>query len=283
MVQLTALAGRTDGTATSAVTAVCDEPDERALAGVRDLPGVGAAIGIAPGSLGAMGRDGGTDNLAGSPLPGPPSLRFSRSARVTKRAMDLVVSAVALVVFAPLFALIAILIRLESPGHVFFRQIRMGAGDKVFSVYKFRTMVVDAEARKAGLAHLNEHVRSSGDARLFKVADDPRVTRVGRVLRRYFLDELPQLLNVLRGEMSLVGPRPLVLDEDRHVDGWARRRLDLRPGMTGLWQVLGHRAIPFGEMIKLDYLYVTTWSLRNDLRLIGRTIPVVLRGGGGSF
>jgi lipopolysaccharide/colanic/teichoic acid biosynthesis glycosyltransferase len=112
---------------------------------------------------------------------------------------------------------------------------------------------------------------------MFKIRHDPRVTRVGRLLRAYSLDELPQLLNVVRGDMSLVGPRPLILNEDQHVAAWARSRLDLRPGMTGLWQVLGRNEIPFEEMTKLDYLYVTNWSLRGDIALIMRTIPAVLR------
>ena len=112
---------------------------------------------------------------------------------------------------------------------------------------------------------------------MFKVVDDPRVTRVGRFLRRFSLDEFPQLLNVVRGEMSLVGPRPLILAEDQQVEAWARRRLYLRPGMTGLWQVLGRNEIPFDEMTKLDYLYVTNWSLYNDLKLIARTAPAILK------
>jgi lipopolysaccharide/colanic/teichoic acid biosynthesis glycosyltransferase len=119
-------------------------------------------------------------------------------------------------------------------------------------------MVADADELKAVVGHLNKHGLDGGDPRMFKIADDPRVTRIGRFLRRYSLDELPQLLNVLKGEMTLVGPRPLILDEDRHVAGWGRRRLALKPGMTGLWQVLGRSEIPFDEMVKLDYLYVTT-------------------------
>ena len=133
----------------------------------------------------------------------------------------------------------------------------------------------DAEALKPEIAHLNMH--NGGDPRMFKVPDDPRVTRVGRLLRRWRIDELPQLLNVIAGDMSLVGPRPLILDEDQHVASWARRRLDLKPGMTGLWQVLGASDIPFEEMTKLDYLYVTNWSLREDLRLILLTLPALTR------
>jgi lipopolysaccharide/colanic/teichoic acid biosynthesis glycosyltransferase len=135
----------------------------------------------------------------------------------------------------------------------------------------------DADARKHELAPLNRHTNASGDQRMFKIVDDPRVTRVGRLLRRHSLDELPQLINVQRGDMSLVGPRPLVAEEDRMVDDWARGRLDLTPGITGLWQVLGRTSIPFEEMVRLDYLYVSNWSLWGDLRLILRTLPAVLK------
>ena len=176
---------------------------------------------------------------------------------------------------APVFVAVAICIKVDSRGPVFFRQVRMGAGDRTFRVFKFRTMVVDAEQRKADVAHLNMH--QNDDPRMFKIPNDPRVTRVGGFLRRSRIDELPQLLNVLSGEMSLVGPRPLILDEDRHVQRWARARLRLKPGMTGLWQVLGASDIPFDEMTKLDYVYVTNWSLREDLRLILLTLPALAR------
>ena len=151
----------------------------------------------------------------------------------------------------------------------------MGAGERPFRVFKFRTMVDDAELLKSEVAHLNMHVND--DPRMFKVPDDPRVTRVGGFLRRTRIDELPQLFNVICGEMSLVGPRPLILDEDQYVVRWARCRLKLKPGMTGLWQVLGASDIPFDEMTKLDYLYVTNWSLREDLRLIMLTLPALAR------
>ena len=139
-------------------------------------------------------------------------------------------------------------------------------------------MSVDAEERKPELAHLNKHAQNGGDPRMFKIPNDPRITRVGAFLRRYSLDELPQLLNVLRGEMSLVGPRPLILDEDQHVHEWGRERLNLKPGITGPWQVLGRSDIPFEEMVRLDYLYVTGWSLFRDAGLIVRTVPAVVRG-----
>jgi len=139
-------------------------------------------------------------------------------------------------------------------------------------------MVHDAELKKPELVHLNKHAWPGGDPRMFKIPRDPRVTPAGRLLRRFSLDELPQLLNVIKGEMSLIGPRPLILEEDRHVEDWGRRRLTLKPGMTGLWQVLGRSAIPFEEMVKLDYLYVTTWSLLGDIRLLVQTVPVIFKG-----
>src|SRR5213075_1316608 len=147
-------------------------------------------------------------------------------------------------------------IKLDSRGPVFYRQTRVGRHRQPFHMMKFRTMVVGADAMLDDLREQNE---ATGP--LFKLRRDPRVTRVGRFLRRWSLDELPQLLNVTRGEMSLVGPRPLVLDEDEHVADWRRRRLEVRTGMTGLWQVLGRNEIAFDEMVKLDYLYVTTWSV----------------------
>jgi lipopolysaccharide/colanic/teichoic acid biosynthesis glycosyltransferase len=191
--------------------------------------------------------------------------------------MDIALASLGLLLLSPVLALIAWGVKATSPGPVLFRQVRMGAGDRPFRILKFRTMIADAEARKGELEHLNIHALPGGDPRMFKVADDPRITRFGRFLRRYSLDELPQLLNVIRGEMSLVGPRPLILDEDRHVREWARERLSLKPGITGPWQVLGASGIPFEEMVKLDYLYVTTWSLWNDVRLLLRTVPFVMR------
>ena len=151
-----------------------------------------------------------------------------------------------------------------------FRQERVGRGGRRFRLVKFRTMVADAEAQRAALlAH-------STDPHWLKLDHDPRVSRLGHHLRHLSIDELPQLWNVIRGQMSLVGPRPLIVAEDDMVVGWGRGRLDLTPGITGYWQVLGRTRIPFEEMVKLDYLYVTSWSLWNDMRLIIRTLPAVL-------
>jgi lipopolysaccharide/colanic/teichoic acid biosynthesis glycosyltransferase len=217
--------------------------------------------------------------LAGDGDSEPAPLQRRRSLRVLKRATDIVVAATALVLLAPVFLAIGVAIRLDSHGPVFFRQLRIGAGGCAFWIYKFRTMALDADARKAEVAHLNVHL-AGGDPRMFKVLDDPRVTRTGRWLRRFFLDELPQLINVLQGHMSLVGPRPLIPEEDEHVPEQARRRLNVRPGMTGTWQVQGHSRVPFEEMVELDAKYVSQWSFRDDVRLILQTIPLVLRGDG---
>jgi lipopolysaccharide/colanic/teichoic acid biosynthesis glycosyltransferase len=159
---------------------------------------------------------------------------------------------------------------MSSRGPALFRQERVGKDGRRFRIYKFRTMVADAEARRADLLARNQ---TEG---LFKLADDPRITRVGRLLRRTSLDELPQLLNVARGEMSLVGPRPLILAEDEAITGYDRRRLTLMPGMTGHWQIMGSAKVPLHEMVKIDYLYVTTWTLFQDVKILVRTVPYML-------
>ena len=212
------------------------------------------------------------DDVAGIPVLDLRPVTLSRRAMITKRAMDLTLVILALPILVPVFIAVAIAIKLDSRGPVFFRQLRMGHHNRPFRIIKFRTMVVGAEQRRSEVLHLNQLTGP-----LFKMAEDPRVTRVGRFLRRTSLDELPQLINVLRGEMSLVGPRPFVVYEDREITGWARRRLDLIPGVTGVWQVAGRNDVPFEEMVKLDYLYVTRWSLGWDLKLLIQTVPSVLR------
>jgi len=181
---------------------------------------------------------------------------------------------VLLVAVAPLALLTALAIRLDSRGPVLFRQTRVGKDGRYFRMYKFRSMVEGAEEVKDALRHLND---VDG---LFKLEDDPRVTRIGQILRRTSLDELPQLLNVWRGEMSLVGPRPLVLDEDVKVQGLDRYRLHLKPGMTGNWQILGATRVPLHEMVGIDYLYVANWSLWTDVKILLRTVPHVLASRG---
>jgi exopolysaccharide biosynthesis polyprenyl glycosylphosphotransferase len=257
------------------VIAFSGDSDEQTLEVIRELQDSNVQIDIVPRLFEVLGTNAQLHTIEGVPLVGLASPRLSTSSRFLKRALDLVGATAGLILLAPLFAITALCIKLDSRGPVFFRQVRMGAGEQAFRVFKFRTMVDDAETIKAEVAHLNMHVND--DPRMFKVPNDPRVTRVGAFLRRSRMDELPQLFNVIRGEMSLVGPRPLILDEDQYVVRWARRRLKLKPGMTGLWQVLGASDIPFDEMTKLDYLYVTNWSLREDLRLILLTLPALAR------
>lgn len=189
---------------------------------------------------------------------------------VLKRTLDLVGAAVLLVLLSPLLLAIALLIKATSPGPVFFVQPRVGVGQRVFACWKFRTMEPDAARRQASLEQRNE-----ADGALFKLRDDPRITPVGRVLRRLSLDELPQLYNVLRGEMSLVGPRPLPLRDWELMEDWHRRRHVMLPGITGLWQVSGRSDLSFDDMIRLDLRYLETWSLGSDLHILWRTAGAV--------
>jgi exopolysaccharide biosynthesis polyprenyl glycosylphosphotransferase len=237
---------------------------------VRIAKGVGVNVSVLPGVFEVIGSHVEFDEIDGMTVLGVRRFELTRSSRGVKRALDVAGAALMLLLGAPVFGLVVAAIRLESGGSVFFRQERVGRGGQRFRIWKFRTMVPEAEALKAELAELNE---TDG---LFKIADDPRVTCVGRFLRKTSLDELPQLFNVLRGEMSLVGPRPLVVDEDELVKGWDRRRLHLTPGMTGPWQILGGGRIPLAEMVKIDYLYVTGWSLWNDVKILLRTAGYVV-------
>lgn len=190
-----------------------------------------------------------------------------------KRGLDVFVAALALVLLAPAALLIAFVIRRDSPGPALYRQERRGRGRRTFTLYKFRTMAVDADARLDEVMHLNVHAER-GDPRLYKIAADPRVTRVGAILRRHSLDELPQLVNVLCGDMSLVGPRPLTLMEDAHVPTGSVRR-SVRPGLTGPWQVSGRNELSFEQMLALDSAYAERHTLLGDLVLLARTLPVL--------
>jgi lipopolysaccharide/colanic/teichoic acid biosynthesis glycosyltransferase len=218
------------------------------------------------------------------PLEAPRRLRplvprapRSPLARRVKRAIDVVGAALGLVASAPIIAASAVAIRLDSRGPVFFRQARCGRNGRLFSLWKLRTMDVDAEARKCELLDQNFM-----DGPVFKVEGDPRVTRVGRILRRYSIDELPQLWNVLTGEMSLVGPRPPLPSEVAQYGPFERKRLRVRPGLTCEWQVSGRNRIGFTEWVRLDVDYIENWSLARDVSLLLRTIPAVLRGNGAS-
>jgi exopolysaccharide biosynthesis polyprenyl glycosylphosphotransferase len=212
------------------------------------------------------------DELHGLPVMdvAPPVL--GRGHRALKRALDLALSLGLALLLLPFWLVIPILIKLTSPGPVLFRQERCGRNGRSFWIYKFRTMRLGADLEKSGLKGNNEV-----DGPIFKMKNDPRVTRVGRVLRAASLDELPQLFNVIKGDMSVVGPRPFVVDEAGQIEGWAARRFDVRPGMTGLWQVSGRNDLPFEELRRLDYAYVASWSLWWDLKIIWQTPACVFR------
>lgn len=246
---------------------------------VRLVKGLGVKVSLVPRLFEVVGSSVVFDDVRGLTVLGVRRFGLSRSSAAIKRLMDILVSLVGLLAVAPLFAVVALLIRLDSPGPVFFRQTRVGRDGEWFSMLKFRSMVVDADARKHEVVASAGNGNGNGHGELFKHPNDPRITRVGRWLRCSALDELPQLFNVLRGDMSLVGPRPLIVDEDALVQGWHRRRLHLMPGMTGPWQVLGSSA-PLGEMVNMDYLYIANWSLFADIKIMLRTaLHVVGRRG----
>lgn len=245
---------------------------EAVLDAIRLIKRIGVKVALRPRLFDVVGSAVQFDSIQGLTLLSVPPFGLSRSSQAVKRGMDIVGATAGLVAVAPAFALIALLVKLDGTGGpVLFRQCRVGRGGDTFSMLKFRTMVPGAEAMKDSLAAHNE---LEG---IFKISDDPRVTRIGRMLRSSSLDELPQLLNILRGDMSLVGPRPLIADEDRQVEGWNRRRLALTPGMTGPWQVLGGTKVPLQEMVKIDYLYIGNWSLWTDIKILARTILHVAR------
>jgi exopolysaccharide biosynthesis polyprenyl glycosylphosphotransferase len=238
---------------------------------VRTLKAVGVRVSVLPSLLEVVGSSVEFDDLHGVTVMGVRRFELTRSSAVVKRSFDLLGATVGLLAVSPLLAVIAVAIKLDSRGPIFFRQLRVGQHGERFYMLKFRTMVPDAEAMKDSLRDRNE-----AQDGLFKIADDPRVTRVGSFLRKSALDELPQLFNILKGEMSLVGPRPLVIEEDQRVEGWHRRRLELTPGMTGHWQILGPSRVPLAEMVAIDYLYVANWSLWKDVKILLRTVPHVL-------
>ncbi len=200
---------------------------------------------------------------------------FAGTDWMLKRAFDLVVSVAVLVAGLPLWIAIAAAVKLTSPGPVLYRDRRVGLGEREFEMLKFRTMVVDAAEHQPELEAANE-----ADGALFKIRDDPRVTRVGALLRRLSLDEIPQLLNVLRGEMSLVGPRPLPRRDFEQLEEWHRKRYHVLPGMTGLWQISGRSSLSFDDLVRLDFYYLENWSIWLDVAILAKTIPAVLAARG---
>ena len=215
------------------------------------------------------------DDLRGIPIVGVKETSIRGFDLLLKRGIDVVLSLLLLILLTPLWTLVALLIKLDSPGPIVFKQLRVGKGGKPFQFYKFRSMRVKAEDAITELSDLNEVSWP-----LFKIKNDPRLTRVGRFLRRTSLDELPQLINILKGEMSLVGPRPPLPSEVEKYEPWHMKRLEAAPGLTGLWQVSGRSDLPFDEMVMLDIYYIENWSLGLDFRALLQTIPAVISGQG---
>jgi exopolysaccharide biosynthesis polyprenyl glycosylphosphotransferase len=241
---------------------------------VRAVKSIGMKISLMPQLFDAIGWAVETDDVAGEQVMGVRDFRMTASSRLVKRATDIAGASLLLLLAAPVMVVTAIAIRLDSRGPVLFRQERVGRRGDEFEIVKFRTMYDGAEQAHHELSELNE---TTG---LFKIGEDPRVTRIGGFLRRSHIDELPQLLNVLRGEMSLVGPRPLVPAEDVAITGWYRRRSQITPGITGVWQLHGPVCLPLDEMVKLDYLYVANWSWWGDIKIMLRTArQIVTRRG----
>ena len=244
----------------------------------------GVEFRIAPSLFNFLPRKTEVDQIGALPMITLFRSPLSNVARLVKRALDLVIAFAATLIFLPLWILITLLIKLDSRGPIFYKQERVGMDGRVFLFYKFRTMRPDTndashrEFQRRYIAGQSE-VDPAADGRpVYKLQADPRITRVGRWLRRLSLDELPQILNVLRGDMSVVGPRPPIPYEVESYELWHRKRLDMKPGMTGLWQVSGRNRLPFDEMVRLDLFYIGNWSLLLDLKIILRTLPVMLRG-----
>jgi len=240
---------------------------------VRMAKASGVSVSLLPGIFNLVGSTVEFDEVNGISLVGVQSFGISRASRLVKRTFDLITATIGVILVAPVLVAITAAIKLDSEGPVFFRQTRVGRDGKRFMIIKFRSMVTDAEAQKERL----KTTEAIGEG-LFKLHDDPRVTRVGRLLRRSSIDELPQVFNVLRGDMSLVGPRPLIEEEDSQIVGLDRSRLHLLPGITGPWQVLRTR-VGRDEMIELDYRYAAHWSLWLDLKILLRTAAHVARRG----
>jgi exopolysaccharide biosynthesis polyprenyl glycosylphosphotransferase len=258
------------------IVAFSSAQHERLLDVIRISKRLRVKISVVPRLFEVIGSGVEIDQVEGMTLLGIRGLTRTTSTLALKRGMDIAGAGAGLVILSPLLLVIALAIKLTSPGPVLFRQPRVGRANQVFRMWKFRTMVQGAHRMQAELAHLNE---MEGGA-MFKIADDPRVTPVGRILRRTSLDELPQLWNVLRGEMSLVGPRPLPLRDFELLDSWHRGRYRVLPGITGLWQVSGRSELDFDDLVRLDFFYVENWSIWLDIEILARTPLAVVRGRG---
>jgi exopolysaccharide biosynthesis polyprenyl glycosylphosphotransferase len=244
----------------------------------------GVEFRIAPSLFNCLPRKTEIDQIGALPMIRLFREPLSSAARIAKRASDIIIAGIALLLLSPLWLIVALLIKLDSRGPIFYRQERVGMDGRIFLFYKFRTMRVNSDDAKHR-EYQRKYIAGSPDTNLgdderpaYKLLADNRITRVGRVLRRLSLDELPQLLNVLRGDMSVVGPRPPIPYEVEAYELWHRKRLDMKPGLTGLWQVSGRNRLTFDEMVRIDLFYIENWSLLLDLKIILRTLPVMLRG-----
>jgi len=240
-----------------------------------ELQDIDVDLQITSGTIDLMASRMIVQSVAGVPLLYVRRTGMDRAQKTMKRALDIFGSVVGLVLLSPLLAAVAVWIKRDSEGPVIFKQVRVGRDEELFECWKFRSMYADAEDRRAELEHLNE-----GPGLLFKLADDPRVTKAGKFLRPYSIDELPQLWNVLRGEMSLVGPRPALPSEVEQYDDWVRNRLKVKPGMSGLWQVSGRTETSFSDYIRYDLFYIQNWSLSLDLWILWRTVRAVFSSEG---
>ena len=257
------------------IIASADIPAEKTLDIITECERFGVEFKIVPGILELIASRVDVDELAGVPLLTVSEIRLKGFNAILKRSLDILLSALGLIVLSPLLLLAAVLVKLTSPGPVFYAQEWIGLDGKPFPIFKFRSMVDGADQLISGIED-----RSEVAGHLFKMKEDPRTTPLGRCLRRFSIDELPQLLNVLLGQMSLVGPRPPLPREVVKYNSWQMKRLRVRPGITGPWQVQGRSHLPFDDMVRLDIYYIENWSLWLDLKILLRTVPVVLSGSG---
>ncbi len=246
--------------------------DEDLLDLIRSVRLRGVRMRVVPGAISLMSGRPVISNNLGLPLLEVGYPQLDNTQRALKRALDVVGSLAGLILLSPVLLAVAVAIRIDSPGPILFRQKRAGADEKVFICYMFRSMYQDAERRQAELEARNE-----ADGAVFKIKDDPRITRVGHPIRKWSVDELPQLINVLKGEMSLVGPRPLPMRDFERMSEQQKRRLAAVPGMSGYWQISGRSNLSFEDMIRLDLYYIESWSLSFDIKIIVKTLGAVLR------
>ncbi|OGC34070.1 hypothetical protein A2311_03990 [candidate division WOR-1 bacterium RIFOXYB2_FULL_48_7] len=250
-------------------------PVEKILDIITECERLGVEFKLVPGILELIASRIDADEVAGIPLLTVSEIKLQGANAIVKRTMDITCSGLGIIIISPLLVTFAILVKLTSPGPILFRQERVGLDEKIFKIYKFRSMVAGAEGLLPQVAELSE-----AKGHLFKIKEDPRLTRLGKFMRRWSIDELPQLFNVFLGDMSLVGPRPPLPREVAKYNNWQKKRLRVRPGITGPWQVAGRSLLPFEDMVRLDIYYIENWSLWLDIKILLRTVPVVILGSG---